>query len=149
MGRYYTALDPERFQVPDDRGLVAWVQARLSQSHADELWLVAEVDGHVAGELEARVERAREGASRQILRELGVTRLLIDALLVDEPYRRQGIGTALMRAAEDWAIARGATTTFLNTYINSPTAVPFYERQMGFQRKSLGFIKALAPRSPA
>jgi GNAT superfamily N-acetyltransferase len=116
MGRYYTALDPERFQLPDDRGLVEWVEAQLPESQADDaLWLVAEVDGRVVGEVEARVERPSDGAARQILRELGSARLLVNALLVDEPYRRKGIGTALMRAAEDWGMSRGATSVHLNT----------------------------------
>ncbi len=74
-----------------------------------------------------------------------MTRLLINALVVEEPYRRQGIGTALVRAAEDGARSRGATSVFLSTYIDSPSAVPFYERRMGYRRKSLGFTRALTP----
>ncbi len=61
------------------------------------------------GEIEARVERPKDDAPRQILRELGTTRLLVDALVVEEPSRRHDIGTALMRAAEDWARSKGAT----------------------------------------
>ncbi len=34
MGRYYTALDRERFQVPNERGLIEWVEAQLAEGSA-------------------------------------------------------------------------------------------------------------------
>jgi hypothetical protein len=49
--RYYAALDPERFQVPDDDGLVAWFEELLARPASnDKVWLVAEVDGVVVGQ---------------------------------------------------------------------------------------------------
>ncbi len=144
MGRYYTALDPEHFRVPDEAGLVPWVASHLDEPLAEgDLRLVAEVDGRARGEVSAHIEGPRDDADRQILREHGRTRLLVDLLMVEEPFRRHGIGTALMRAAEEWARSMGAASVYLNTYIDSPTAVPFYERRMGYRRKTLGFTKAL------
>ena len=31
----------------------------------------------------------------------------------------------------------------LDTYAHSPVSVPFYERHMGYQRRSIAFAKAL------
>jgi GNAT superfamily N-acetyltransferase len=48
-----------------------------------------------------------------------------------------------MRTAESWAKERGATRAFLNTYARSPSAVPFYERAMGYSSDIVGYWKQL------
>jgi ribosomal protein S18 acetylase RimI-like enzyme len=47
-------------------------------------------------------------------------------LWVDERVRRRGLATRLMAAAERYAIAKGCTDAFLETF--SFQARPFYER---------------------
>jgi 4-hydroxy-2,2'-bipyrrole-5-carbaldehyde O-methyltransferase len=47
-GRYYAALDPQAYQVPDADGLVAWFEALLGKpSPQERIRLVAEVNGRV------------------------------------------------------------------------------------------------------
>lgn len=45
---------------------------------------------------------------------------------VREPWRRQGVGTALMDAAEDWAAAQDLRLIYLETAENNVDAQTFY-----------------------
>lgn len=142
--RYYTALDPERFQEPEGDGLAEWFEELLTRPRSeDELWLVAEVDGVVVGTVNAVLQRPIDTAARQVLRSLGTIRLLVEALGVEADYRRQGIATMLMEAAEQWGRERGARLASLDTWTGSPISVPFYERRMGYERVSIVFEKRL------
>ena len=53
--------------------------------------------------------------------------LFVDLLWVDAPFRRQGLGRRLLRAAESAARARGCTRAYLDTF--DFQARPFYERE--------------------
>jgi GNAT superfamily N-acetyltransferase len=141
--RYYAEMDPESFQVPNEDGLVEWFESFLEESPKEnELNLVGELDGEVVGSLEGRIEQPIETADRQMLRELGEPRLFVNAMGVDPAHWRSGVGTALMRAAEVWAKERGATRSGLDTYMDSPVSVPFYEK-LGYRRHSINFRKRL------
>ena len=63
----------------------------------DNLWLVAEVDGRIVGNVEARLERPVDDAARQMLRELGQVRVWVNLLDVDESCRRRGVATCQRR----------------------------------------------------
>ena len=142
--RYYTALDPVRFQEPESDGLTEWFEELLTRPRSeDELWLVAEVDGVVVGTVSAVLQHPIDTAARQVLRSLGTTRLLVEALSVETDHQRHGIATKLMEAAEQWARGRGARLASLDTWTRSPVSVPFYERRMGYQRASIIFEKRL------
>ncbi len=52
--------------------------------------------------------------------------LHVGTLWVDERVRRRGLATSLMAAAERYAIAKGCTNAFLETF--SFQARPFYEK---------------------
>jgi Acetyltransferase (GNAT) domain len=54
-------------------------------------------------------------------------RLYVDALGVEEAYRRRGVSTRLMGAVEEWASAKGVVRDVLTTYHASPLSVPFYD----------------------
>jgi ribosomal protein S18 acetylase RimI-like enzyme len=54
----------------------------------------------------------------------------IDALWVDEKYRRGGYGSKLMRAIEDYATAHDHSLVYLET--TSFQALPFY-RKLGYE----------------
>jgi len=140
---YYAGLDAQHFQIPPSEGVAESFEAGLGTGGEDELMLVAELDGQVAGWLTARVEHPAPGAARQLVREPGWTRLHIDALLVDKAVWHQGTGTALLTAAEEWGRDRGAEVVRLDTYAGSPVSVPFYERHMGYRRRAIVFQKTL------
>jgi len=144
-GAYYADLDPAHFQVPSADGLAESFEAAIkatSGSH-DRLRLVADWNGQVAGWLTAHVEHPADNTAHQLVRDLGWIRLMVDALVVDQALWRQGTGTALLEAAESWGRDRGASMVRLDTYVRSPVSVPFYERHMGYQRRSIYFVKDL------
>lgn len=142
--RYYAAQDPERFQVPDDEGLPESFEELLARPRsADEVWLVAEVDGVVVGNVSAELRPPIETAARQLLRFLGETRVFVSALGVEEAYQRRGVATRLMEAVEQWGRQRGAVLVSLDTWVHSRQSVPFYERRMGYRRASIVFEKRL------
>jgi GNAT superfamily N-acetyltransferase len=142
--RHYAELDADAFQVPATDGLAAWFEELLRRPRSeDAVWLVAEVDGRVVGDVSARLERPTEDAARQLLRDLGRVRLYVDALAVEEAYRRRGVGARLMHVVEEWGQDKGAVRSLLTTYHASPLSVPFYEQRMGYTRRSIVFEKRL------
>jgi GNAT superfamily N-acetyltransferase len=144
VGRYYAALDPQAYQVPEADGLAAWFETLLGRPDSEErIWLVAEVAGRVVGNVEARLEPPVDSAPRQLLRHLGERRVVVDALGVEEPYRRRGVASRLMQAVERWARERGATLVSLETDIASPLSIPFYERRMAYRKRAVIFQKRL------
>ena len=138
---YYAELDPGAFRVPA-RAEVERVP--IGEQTADtQLSLVAEIDGTVAGFVDAHVVSPVEDAGAQLISELDATRVIVDALVVERKYWRRGAGTALLGAVEEWGRARGATIVCLDTYLHSPVSVPFYEQHMGYERRSVSFRKRL------
>ena len=145
-GAYYVDLDPVHFQLPSAEGLAESFEADIESrsSDTDSYGLVAEEAGQVAGWLTAHLEHPSPGASYQLIRELGWTRLMVDAVMVDRALWRRGIGTALLTEAESWARDRGASVVRLYTFPGSPVSVPFYEQHTGYQRRSILFQKPLS-----
>lgn len=62
----------------------------------------------------------------------------VEELMVREDHRGQGVGRALMQAAEDWAAAHGATLVALATR----RAAVFYEA-LGYRPSATYFSKLL------
>jgi GNAT superfamily N-acetyltransferase len=69
----------------------------------------------------------------------------VNLLAVAEGYRRRGVGTALMEAAEKWGRHRGAVVAVTDTNLSSPLSVPFYGERMGYRRQAVLLRKALEP----
>ncbi|WP_166680163.1 GNAT family N-acetyltransferase [Kribbella pratensis] len=91
--------------------------ARWSETLAGGNWWVAEVDGTVAGFVGI-------GASRDpIDPELGE----LDTIAVDSPYRRQGVGTALMHEAVEH-LAAHYDEAIVWTLANYPQGQEFYAK---------------------
>lgn len=118
----YTALDPDMFAVPDAEGLGPWlVEGLASQTDPDRrLVLVADIEGTAAGFLVAAVVPPHDAADRQSQRDLARARVQIEALAVQRAYWRRGVGSRLLRAAEDWARNRGATTISAQAFVRGP-----------------------------
>jgi hypothetical protein len=100
--RHYAELGPDVFQVPAADGLVEWFEELLGRPRSDDaVWLVAEVEGRVVGDVLARLEPPIEDAPRQLLRDLGgcgcgSTRSGGGGL------PPSGVGSRLLRAVEEW-----------------------------------------------
>lgn len=146
-GRYYAALVPEVIQEPDTDGLVEWFEDAIGEVRPDDaLWRVAEDPSHgLVGVIEASVVRPAPDARRQLQRDLSRIRLLVNLLVVTEGYRRRGVGTALMEAAEEWGRSKGAVVAVTDTNLGSPLSIPFYEERMGYHRQAVLLRKVLKP----
>ena len=66
----------------------------------------------------------------------------IIALAVSKEYRRKGIGTTLLKTAEQWAKENNIEVILLNSGLPRKDAHAFYESQ-GYFKKSYGFIKKI------
>src|SRR5438067_3015520 len=132
-GRHYIDVDQTRFQVPEEAGLDQWFEASLARQSEERAVFVAELEGELAGFCGAHLEPPNTEPWRQLQRDLGRTRLYVDALAVAEPARRRGVGEALMRAAEEWGEERGATVLFVESFVDVPTATAFYGRRLGYR----------------
>ncbi len=102
--------------VPPPMAESTVAMATLEAARADGRLWVARVDGRAVGFLVAGF--------------LGDEPFVIEVDVLPELQRR-GIGTALLRAAADWARARGAAGLVLTTFRHVPWNAPFYER-LGF-----------------
>jgi GNAT superfamily N-acetyltransferase len=142
-GTYYAHLQPDLFQIPEADGLAASIEAELLGAAEHTFVRVAEVDAQVVGFIGAGIRPPLANASRQLVRDLGLTQLVIDALVVQQAYWHRGVGRQLVEAAEAWGQSKGAVVVLVDTFIESPVSVPFYEQTMAYRRKSVRFRKAL------
>ena len=137
-GEDYVALDPTRFRVPDEDGLAEWLDRDLASSGDSWICFVAEEDGRIVGEVEARLLQPMESARYQVITALGQVRGEVNSVGVLKSHRRRGIGRALMEHADGWLRDRGAVLIELDTLARSPESVPFYEAT-GYQPRSIIF----------
>jgi diamine N-acetyltransferase len=98
---------------------------------------MAEVDGVPAGFVNVIL---RQSPPLDILvpRRFAV----IDSVSVSQPYRRLGVGQALMQQAEAWAVQKGAASLELNVFEFNQGAIAFYE-ELGFVSLSRKMQKPL------
>lgn len=66
----------------------------------------------------------------------------INSICVTEAMRGRGIGQALMRLAQSWAVQQGATSMTLNVWAFNADAVRLYEK-LGFEVRALEMGQAL------
>lgn len=104
-------------------------------AHPSYHTLVAEMDGHVVG---------MAGLCQSLFYEHDGCYVRIQAFVVDDHYRRKGIGQKLLEAIECWAVEQGASALVLNSGNREErnAAHQFYKQQ-GFVGKSTGFSKQL------
>jgi RimJ/RimL family protein N-acetyltransferase len=91
----------------------------------DGLVLVAEADGEVVGNVLVSVDRNVVSAHIGTL-----------SICVADEWRDVGIGSALVRAAVDWARERGLLKVALGVFPDNERAIAVYERA-GFVREGL------------
>jgi GNAT superfamily N-acetyltransferase len=139
---YYSEIAPETHAPGEPDGFAEWIAAEWDDG-PETLALVAEIDGEIAGYLEATIREPPEWGRFFGSRDLHERRLFINALLTAEAYRRRGVATRLVEAAEEWGREQGATVALLDTFYDSPVSVPFWEKRMGYRRRSIIFRKPL------
>jgi GNAT superfamily N-acetyltransferase len=143
-GAYYARLAPDHFKEPDEDGLVELIESDSEwRESATNLALVAEVDGNVAGYLEASLQPPLDTARWQTQRDLAETRLFINFVGTADAYKRIGVATRLVERAEAWGLENGAAVAICDTWIGSPLSVPFWEERMRYVRRSIVFRKRL------
>ena len=118
---------------------VAEMQQRfdLLQSNADYLTWVAVCNNQVAGMI---------GLVRNIYYEKNGLYIRVGALVVNNAFRKMGLGKALLQKATDWAIECGITQIYLTSGNREERidAHAFY-KHLGFEPRSTGFVKTLPP----
>jgi GNAT superfamily N-acetyltransferase len=105
---------------------------------AEDRVFVAEVDAGVVGWIHCAEQELLEAGRRcEIL-----------GLIVDQAYRGQGIGRALVSAAESWALSRGLGLVSVRSNVVRAESHPFYER-LGYVRAKTqhAYRKAVSPGS--
>ena len=130
------AFDNLRFLAPHpgvEHGYAAFLGARIDSP--DDVVLVAEKDGRVAGYLFAALEPMS-------WKELRGPAGFIHDVLVDEPERRNGIATMLMNAGIDWLREHGAPRVVLGTAAPNKAAQALFHR-LGFRDTMIEMTKEL------
>jgi GNAT superfamily N-acetyltransferase len=109
--------------------------ARLAACAGLEVALLAETPAGAAGFACLRVTPA-----------IGtrVPHALLTELYVREPFRRQGVARALVRAAEALARRQGAVALYLFTGRQNVEAQAFYE-QLGFESREVVYQRPIPP----
>jgi len=117
---------------PTDEDAVGRRLERLERSETDATW-VAEADGELVGLVGIHVSQvlAYDGDAAKV-----------SEIVVDDRYRRRGIGARLMEVAEGEARRRGCVVLFLTTAERRKDAHAFY-RSLGFEETGRRFAKSL------
>jgi GNAT superfamily N-acetyltransferase len=98
---------------------VASSQLAEITGHGDHALLVAEGAAGLAGWIQISVSRVFESPACAE----------IAGLIVDEARRGEGVGPLLLRAAEDWARARGCRAVRVRSNVVRERAHAFYRRE--------------------
>ena len=137
---YHARLDPERYFSP----AVEVVSARYregrqhpSPEDGEAITFVAELGNEIVGFVDARLQRSLDAMHREMIY------CHIAEIAVYARYQNQGIGGRLLRAAEDWGHAQGATFASLEYHAANTRAASFYQQSMGYRVAAMTAIKPL------
>ena len=138
--QFHSSLEPERYFVPEPSTIAE--RYRESRQHPpahpyEVVTLVAEADGQMVGFVDARLDRPFDAMHRDTLY------CYIAEIAVSSPFRSRGAGEQLLRAAEEWARARGAEYAFLEYNRANTRAAKFYADRMGYRVASITAFKRL------
>lgn len=127
---------PNIFKKPDGPARERdYIQSLLDDPNV--VLFVAEVEAELIGFVNVMI--AQSSIPLHVPRRFAI----VDNLAVTEHFRRQGVGRALMQAAEHWAQERGATAMELNVYEFNHGATETYE-SLGYRTLSRKMQKSLA-----
>jgi len=120
------------------RGLGA-VGAGYLEECLEHGFLVAQVEGRVAGFAIGRIHTSDEGLAA--LYPVGTRYLEVTELYVQPPWREQGIGTALLAALEQYAQARDCHHFRLVSESRQPERITAFYRLAGYRVASIELFK--------
>ncbi len=127
---------PDLFRLPEETGRdVQYIRGLLA---CDEAALfLADDEGELVGMVNVLINHARD-IPILVPRRYAV----VDHVIVDDRYRRQGIGRRLMEAAETWAGQQGIRDIELNVFEFNQGAIVLYEK-LGYKTRSRKMHKLL------
>ena len=135
---HHAAIDPARYCIPGPGSILE--RYRTGGQHPrhgpDCITFVAEIDGGVAGFVDARIERPFDAMHRPMVY------CYVAEIAVAADRRSQGIGRLLMEAAEQWGREHGAEAVSLEYNSKNPRAASFYER-IGYEAATVLALKWL------
>jgi ribosomal protein S18 acetylase RimI-like enzyme len=135
---YHAGLDHERYAIPDTEAIAA--RYRAGQQHPPgmtAITLVAERDGGIAGFVDVRLDRSPDPMHRDLVY------CHIVEIAVAIRHQRQGLGEALLKAAEDWGRLRGATFASLEYLPSNTRAANLYQQRLGYRVAAMTAVKRL------
>ena len=139
---HHATIDPDRWRIQSlEEGARSRRHWHRVQPRSEGL--VAVADGQVVGMVELWLKRPRDPEGAR------TARLKVDlGLAVAPDWRGRGVGSALMRAAEDWARAQGAERMVLDLDANNTGAQRLYKR-LGYEVEAIAMDKAIEPEPSA
>jgi GNAT superfamily N-acetyltransferase len=134
---HHQALAPDAYWVPAPEEARERFRRMLDTDDGQDLHLVAVADGRVVGALDVFMDRVPgPGGTRRPLRTATVGVAVLDGM------RGSGIGTALMRAAEEWANLAGLDGLRLEVDVRNARAERLY-RSLGYHPLTTLMLKPL------
>ena len=136
---HHATIDPDRWQASTLEEAAAARRFWHGQSPRSEGIVAVAPDGRLVGMIELWLKRPRD------LHGARIPRVKVDlGLAVAPEWRGRGVGTALLAAAEDWAMAHGAERMVLDLDVHNTGAQRLYER-VGFEVEAIAMDKAITP----
>jgi ribosomal protein S18 acetylase RimI-like enzyme len=132
----HVRLLPHIFHHPDDSYLTKQDFCDYLSQH-DRAVFVAEQAGRVVGGLYIRLTQTPHSSVLNA-REYAY----IEHVAVQEQFRQQGVGQALIARAHEWAKGKGLNTVELHVKAFNKKAIGFYEK-LGYTIKRLEMWKSL------
>ncbi len=109
----------------------------LADRRNEPAWVAESLSGELMGFLEVSVRNYADGAGRQNVGYL-------EGWFVRPKYRKQGVGRALIKTAEEWAVDRGFTHMGSDTWVGNTRS---YKVHQAMRYKEVGrdvhFVKKL------
>jgi aminoglycoside 6'-N-acetyltransferase I len=103
LAHLFAALWPEESAEEHSKELVSLLAGKSPAVMPLLVWVAEAADGSIVGFIEAGLRSCADGCDMS--RPVGY----VEGWYVAENYRRSGIGSALLRAAENWAREQGCT----------------------------------------
>lgn len=109
----------------------------LADKNDQPAWVAESSGRELVGFLEAAVRNYADGAGRQNVGYL-------EGWYVNPKYRKQGVGRALVKAAEEWAMGRGFSHMGSDTWVGNRNSYKAH-KSMGYRDvgRDVHFVKKL------